>query len=174
MGKQFIGRRSIQLKKKYENDLPEALENIEKAQTKQVKSQNNQHNVTDTPFEKGTKVFLKSPQIQGKMEAKFQGPYTIDSQTPNGNYWLINCSNKKLKQSYPLSRLIIVDESVTEDTYYDIETILKDRVRNHVKEFFVKWKGYPESDNSWVKESDFVSMEAIEEYKENQQFYCSS
>ena len=39
---------------------------------------------------------------------------------------------------------------VTDTGVYDIDKILRTRTRNGKKEFFVSWKGYPESMNSWV------------------------
>jgi hypothetical protein len=37
------------------------------------------------------------------------------------------------------------------DDEYEIEKILKTRTKDGKKEYFVSWKGYPESMNSWVK-----------------------
>jgi transposase InsO family protein len=43
---------------------------------------------------------------------------------------------------------------VKNDDVYKIEKILKSRRRHGSKEYFVKWLHYPDSFNSWVKESD--------------------
>ena len=40
---------------------------------------------------------------------------------------------------------------------YEIDQIIKTRTKNNKKEYFVRWKGYPESFNSWVKEKNFTS-----------------
>ena len=40
---------------------------------------------------------------------------------------------------------------------YEIDQIIKTRTKNNKKEYFVSWKGYPESFNSWVKEKNFTS-----------------
>ena len=45
---------------------------------------------------------------------------------------------------------------VKNDDVYKIEKILKSRRRRGVKEYFVKWKDYPTSFNSWVKDSDIT------------------
>ena len=37
--------------------------------------------------------------------------------------------------------------------YYIIEKILKTRKKNNQKQFFVKWRGYPDKFNSWVGEN---------------------
>ncbi|CAF0778317.1 unnamed protein product [Brachionus calyciflorus] len=38
------------------------------------------------------------------------------------------------------------------------------RTRRGMKEYFVKWKGFPDKENSLVKESDFVSMDCLDNY----------
>jgi hypothetical protein len=44
------------------------------------------------------------------------------------------------------------------DSEYKIEKILKTkRVRGGSREYFVKWRGYPDKFNSWVKESDITT-----------------
>ena len=160
-------KRCIQIRQKCETTVPKALEKISKSQSKQIKSQNTQHNITTNILQPGTKVFIKAQKLQAKLEADFSGPFTVIGQTKKGNYWLKNNEGKRIQQSYPLSRLKVVDSEVTEDTFVDYEEILKDRVRKGVKEYLVKWKGLPSNENSWVKESDFSSMEPIEEYKKS-------
>ena len=38
----------------------------------------------------------------------------------------------------------------SETDYYRVEKVLRTRMRNKRKEYFVKWLGYPEKFNSWV------------------------
>ena len=42
------------------------------------------------------------------------------------------------------------------DEVFKIEKILKTRRRGGIKEYFVKWRGYPEKFNSWIAEADLV------------------
>ena len=46
-------------------------------------------------------------------------------------------------------------QKVTPPEYFVIEEIVKERGKGDKKEYYVKWKGYPASANSWVKASDF-------------------
>ena len=39
---------------------------------------------------------------------------------------------------------------------YEIDQIIKTRIKNNKKEYFVSWKGYSDSFNSWVKEKNFT------------------
>lgn len=41
-------------------------------------------------------------------------------------------------------------QRVTDTGVYEVDKILETRTRNGKKEFFVSWKGYPSSANSWV------------------------
>ena len=45
---------------------------------------------------------------------------------------------------------------VKNDNVYKIESILKKRKRKKHQEYFVKWLGYPDSFNTWVRERDLV------------------
>jgi hypothetical protein len=70
----------------------------------------------------------------------------------------------------PTYRLKDYDDEQIEGTFYDreiqlvtktddvykIEKILDTRRRRGVKEYLVKWRGYPDKFNSWVKETDLV------------------
>jgi hypothetical protein len=38
------------------------------------------------------------------------------------------------------------------DDVYEVEKVLKTRKRNGIIEFYVQWKGYPISFNSWVSD----------------------
>ncbi|XP_028416753.1 uncharacterized protein LOC114540964 [Dendronephthya gigantea] len=38
----------------------------------------------------------------------------------------------------------------TDSDFYRVEQILRSRIRNKRKEYYVKWLGYPEKFNSWV------------------------
>jgi phosphoenolpyruvate synthase/pyruvate phosphate dikinase len=49
-----------------------------------------------------------------------------------------------------------VQRVVKQDEVYKIEKILNTRRRRGVKEYFVKWRGYPDKFNSWVTEADLV------------------
>jgi hypothetical protein len=151
---------SMMNKRQFEVKVPQTLKTIEKAQEKQKKNQDKRSNVTKTELVDGDKVFVKISKMQGKLEPKYAGPYSINGKTRNNNYWLLTSEGKRLKQSYPLNELKKVDRRIEEriaevDKVYIIEKIKKHRIRDGVREFFLKWDGYPDKDSSWIPESSF-------------------
>ena len=184
-------KRSVEIRKLYEIDVKKAKTNIKKAQAQQRKNQDNNNTVQEEKLKEGTKVFIKGCGIKAKLEPYYYGPYTVDSITEKGNYWLKNANGELLKTSYPLSRLKIVVDDIDEEVksgekpteiqkkrgrpkkrqeepeIVEVETILNHRKRYNKMEYLVKWKDFPESENQWVKESDFDSTEPIEEYYRN-------
>jgi hypothetical protein len=53
---------------------------------------------------------------------------------------------------------------IPEDDRWEVEEIRDFKDRRGKKEYLVHWKGYPDSDDSWVKEED-IDGEIVEEYK---------
>ena len=51
---------------------------------------------------------------------------------------------------------------------YEVEAVLDEchYRRKKKRQYLVKWKGYPDSDNEWVDDADMHAPEAIKEYEE--------
>ena len=56
------------------------------------------------------------------------------------------------------------DDDMDEMVSYEVEKVLRHKIENDIKIYFVKWKNYNNSYNSWVYEEDFNSNEILEEY----------
>ena len=145
---------------------PQVLENLKKTQEIQEKIQNNRENPRDKSLDDGTSVYVRNLKIQNKLNAYAHGCYKIVGRTAMGNYILENRVGKQMKQTYPISRLKVVEPDPEESEVYEVEKILDHRSRRGKLEYFVKWKGYSDSECSWVKESNFDTTEVIEEYWE--------
>lgn len=76
--------------------------------------------------------------------------------------------NKNSKQNCLISQKYnILDDSEydeLEEEDFEVEDILGHKIENSENLFLVKWKGYEDIHNSWIKEYDFNDKDLLEEY----------
>lgn len=81
-------------------------------------------------------------------------------------YRSISKKRRKKSKNNKTNNLNIYElRNINEDeNIYEIDKIIDHKIENKRYIFLVKWVGYNESSNSWVKENDFTQKEIIIEY----------
>ena len=72
--------------------------------------------------------------IQGKLEPKYNGIYTIERKTRCGNYILKNQAGESLKQSYVPSRLKLIPDDINKERLFEfleIKRIIKHKKKGN-------------------------------------------
>jgi hypothetical protein len=113
-------------------------------------------------LEEGHKVYLirkniKTKRPSDKLDWKKIGPFLIKRKISNTNYELSLPDGMKIHPIFHISLLEKAPDDVTVTTdivvenndTYEIERILKARGNHKKREYLIKWKGYPNSENTW-------------------------
>ena len=107
-------------------------------------------------FKKGDSVRLN------RLKSVFEKGYTpswtwevlfvnaINDTNPT-TYRIVDYTNKEIKGSFYAEELQLVDKS---DNIYPIEKIIRRKTKDGELYYLVKFLGYPDEANSWVKHSD--------------------
>jgi hypothetical protein len=108
----------------------------------------------------GTKVRIsksRRPFDKGYLPNWTEEIFTIVDaiQTSPPTYKLEDYGGEKLDGSFYEQELQRV---VKTDRVYKIDKIVRTRRKAGAKEYFVKWKGYPDKFNSWVKDSEMTNV----------------
>jgi hypothetical protein len=143
--------------------------------------------LTTSPLNRGTVVMIKDPAYllePGKKPSTaptYIGPYVVQRMTKYGTYVLNDETGDQLDRSVPLDQIKVITvpglDSIRPSTssstspsldnfVYVVERILDDREdEKGNKEYFVKWKDYPASQNTWEPISHFTDIAIIDAYE---------
>lgn len=121
-------------------------------------------------LEEGHKVYLirkniKTKRPSDKLDWKKIGPFLIKRKISNTNYELSLPDGMKIHPIFHISLLekapdditVTTDIVVENNDEYEIEKILKARGSIKKREYLIKWKGYPNSENTWEPAKNLTS-----------------
>ena len=113
-------------------------------------------------LKEGDKVYLlrrniKTKRPSNKLDWKKIGPFKIEKKVSEINYRLSLPNTMKIHPTFHISLLEPAPQNAkletqieVDDEYeYEVERILDDREGQQGKEYFIKWKGYEHSENTW-------------------------
>ena len=143
-----------------------------------------------TPFKEGQKVWLEAtnlriPGVSTKFLPKRTGPFVIKEKLSDLVYKLKLPNQWKIHNTFHASLLtpfIQTEEHgpsfshpppdiVEGEEEYEIEAILRHKGKGKRKQYFVRWKGYEDSENMWLQEQELKrnAKDLLDEYREAQQ-----
>ncbi|KAG8424880.1 hypothetical protein J3458_022432 [Metarhizium acridum] len=125
-------------------------------------------------LEEGHKVYLirkniKTKRPSDKLDWKKIGPFLIKRKISNTNYELSLPDGMRIHPIFHISLLekapdesTIATNITTEDTNeYEVERILKARGNIKNRHYLVKWKGYPNSENTWEPAGNLTNCSTL-------------
>jgi hypothetical protein len=156
-------------------DLVQAEENVKKAQSSQERH-SNKHRI-DRQFQVGEQVWLSTDDLRLRMKVtpkltqRWIGPFPIQRKLSPLNYELALPPTLRIHPVFHVSKLRLHKQSARFDTHrpppparpppeiadqaeqYEVEAIRDHRERKYgrrmYKQYLVKWKDYPEWENTW-------------------------
>jgi len=132
------------------------------------------HRIINRVLPEGTRVLVKDENRESKLAPLYVGDFRVVTYIPNQGYVLRDSDQKILERRVDISQLKVVNDDVGDDPKeeepdqsYEVESIIKHRGPPHRRSYYVAWRGYPESENSWVHHSQFNDLAIVDEYERN-------
>jgi transposase InsO family protein len=116
----------------------------------------------------GAQVMIKDL-LRSKAEPRWVGPYRVLSKVGTASYRLQEPTGEEFQRLVPVDQIKVVSaepqDEVVEPTFF-VERIVNHRVNPETRatEYFVKWKHYPTSQNTWEPLTSFDDNEMIRRY----------
>ncbi len=159
----------------------------QRAQELMIKAQKSWVKHKDTPkYQEGDLVWLEGRHLRtnqptAKLAPRRHSPFPVVQVMSPVNYRLKLPTQWSIHDVFHIDLLTPYQETelhgsnysrlapdlVDNEEEYEVEKILDSRQfgRRRKKQYLIKWKGYPDSDNEWVDHKDVHAPEAIREFE---------
>ena len=112
------------------------------------------------------------PRAENKLQYIYSGPYRVAEVLSGGRYVLRDLENRLLSDTFDVSQLrayrTVVDaEDVQADEYIVDELMAHRQAAGDLRQFQVKWRGYPRSQATWEPREELMRRcsELVEQYE---------
>jgi hypothetical protein len=117
------------------------------------------------PFPIGSYVMILDPTRTKKTNPVYEGPYKILRRTRGGSYQLLDHDQQLYQRSVAPAQMKLVSKDPSQDPL----SFVVDRIVNHKgpasrREYLVRWKGRPASEDSWEPVINFDDEQVIRDY----------
>jgi transposase InsO family protein len=116
------------------------------------------------PFPVGSLVMVWNHRKTGKLEARYEGPYTVVKRSTGGAYTLQDSTGALLSRNVPPSHLKLVSSDIPFGDSLEVDSILDYKGPPHQRRYKVRWVGMPPSEDSWEPVSQFDDVAVIAAY----------
>ena len=156
---------SEKIKKMTEIVYPAVYEQVKIVTEKQKQAFDDSHKIIDIPI--GSIVMIYIVDMKGKLDATYEGYYTVIRKTSAGTYVLKNEKGFYTKRNYPPSLLKVVSDKIIpkDEKFYEVDAIIghkKDSEYGYL--YRCTWKDYDDSYDSWESPHCFTDPKFITEY----------
>ena len=134
-------------------------------------------NVKQARLPVGTMVMLEDPLRSAKSEPRWVGPYRVVKVTKAGTYSLLDSTSALFGRNVPRQQLKVisfpVDRSPLSSSQlspaFVVEKVIAHRGPEGARQYLVKWKDFPSSENTWEPQGNFEDVAVLTSYWASQQ-----
>jgi hypothetical protein len=142
---------------------PAIRETVKSARAKSHASFTKTHHIIVDPLKVGDEVYLKDTRKTNKHDSQYIGPYKVLEILPTGSYKIQDNQNNVLHRAR--ADLKPVAPSNPSAPVHTIDHIVKHIGDNpRTAKYLVKWKGFPDSQNTIITADAFIDKMPIRDY----------
>lgn len=125
---------------------------------------NKSHTIRE--IQTGAFVMAEDPVAEEALTPKKDGPFKVTRGTAFGAYELADATGEILPSHYAPEQLSVVTQDLDEpsEESYEVESILDHTTKDGKIHYKVNWKGYEDSEDSYIAYGQFDSDKLIHQY----------